>query len=183
MDNPDAGLTRGVRRSLPRLAHLGQEVRARFALLAQEFVSAVAVVTDSRGAHHDVRGLCEPGERLGEQARAHPPALHNAPLLLRRPTALGDALPGEVDDCVDPSQARGVEGARGGAPAYRIFCRRPRWAQTGARVAATLELRDQSRADEPRGPADQHVHRILRTPSPTLSCMVTPKKRWWYEFC
>src|SRR3712207_7513333 len=40
-----------------------------------------------------------------------------------------------------------------------------------------------SRPDEPRGPADQHVHRILRTPSPTLSCIVTPQERWWYEFC
>ena len=78
------------------------------------------------------------------------------PLLLRCPTALSDALSREMDYNVEPRQIP-FDLARLGVPANVSFGTR-RARQTVDPVPPRLQLRDQSRPDEPLGPAYENVH-------------------------
>src|SRR5215203_5004469 len=84
------------------------------------------------------------------------PALQDAPLLLRCPAALGDTLSREMYYSVKPCQIS-LDLAHLRVPANVSFGMRLA-RQTVDRVPPGLQLRDQSRPDEPLGPTHENVH-------------------------
>jgi hypothetical protein len=86
------------------------------------------------------------------------PALQDAPLPLRRPASLGDALSREVDHGVKPCQIS-FDHARIRVPA-NVLARTWRARQTVDPVPSCLQLRDQSRPDKPLRPAHENVHAL-----------------------
>src|SRR5829696_9358043 len=142
MHDPDTGIPGRVRRPLPLLAHPGEKTASRATLLPQELVTPAPVVVDTRDRDHHSGRLSEAGDRLGEQAGALSPTVHDAPLLRRRPMAFPHALRSQVYDGVQPSQARGIENARDGVPANSILRGRLRTAQPDHPMSKPLELHD-----------------------------------------
>src|SRR5215213_3558405 len=154
--HPHPGLTRRLGRSLPLLAHPGQEHGARLALLGKQLVAPVSVVPDRRGRDHHGWRLREPCDLLGQQMCPLLPALQDAPLPLRRPASLGDARSREVDYGVKTCQIS-FDRARIRVPAD-VFARTWRARKAVDPVPSRLQLRDQSRPDKSLRPAHENVH-------------------------
>ena len=113
------GVGRGPRLGFPRLAHVGEEVVARRALLGEHLVAAVAVVTDRRRRHEHARLALAARDR-GREHRVPRTRLSR----MRRfcssvQRLLADALAREVHDRVDTFERGRVDATGVGIPADR----------------------------------------------------------------
>src|SRR5215208_480567 len=168
VDDADSRLPRGVGRRLPRLAHLGEEIRAGPAILAQELVSPVTVVADRRRADHNFRRHGETRDGLGEQACPLLAALHDALFPGVGPATLGDALASEVHYSVVAFEGA-INRAGVRVPTDIVFPFRGT-SQAGDAVAFVFELPNEGGPDQARRPADKNLHLLLPA---------SPRSEWY----
>ncbi len=160
---------RRVGLAFPGDADMGQEVVAGGGRLRHALVTALAVVTDGRGAHQDLRTIgCGCGHSRDEVAGADLTALEDLALDLVVP-ALGDRLAGEVDDGVAAAQSGNGRWSGERVPRDRRDTERSLGLLGGARqhrdgIAVVAQRADELGADQSGGAGEGDVHRIpLRT--------------------
>ena len=148
VDDTDSHLPRGFCCRLPRAANFGQKARTGEALFVQDFVAAIAVVSNGGGADQDLRGRGQRRERLGQDPSPLGSADSDPGFLLGRPPASGNVLSRQTSglDCATLRVPVDL-------PRLRVHPHKPRDAVTSSR-----EKRDQRRADEPARPANQNLH-------------------------
>src|SRR5690606_28722995 len=91
-DRPHPERLGAHRLALPVCAHLREEAEPGRARLGEEFLAAIAVVSDRGGAEERSRTLLERGHRLHDRARAFAAALEDLLLARFRPTTARDRL-------------------------------------------------------------------------------------------
>ena len=99
-DDAHPGGGRGCGGLFPLASDLGEESRPGGAVLAENFVSAIAIEPDGAGANQDAGFVRGAGDSFGHRARALNSRFENGGLLRRRPTTGGDVAACEVDDGV-----------------------------------------------------------------------------------
>ena len=155
MNDADAGRPRGVGRRLPLAADVGEEARARRALLGERRLAPVAVVADGGRRQEHLGPPREAPERLGQEPRAIDAAPPD-PLLDRSgPAERRDALPREVHDRVHALERPGVEPAARRIP-LDVRRSRLRWpaAQTVDPVPRRAQCGHERAPHEPGGAGD-----------------------------
>src|SRR4029077_492272 len=143
-------------RLLPLLRDVGEEAGAARTLLREPLIAAISVTADRRDRDHGARRMRERRECSAQEPRALDPALADAGALRGGPAAFADGLAREVDDRVEPVEARAVERAAFGVPEHvaRGAARTAREAARGP--ALRVEPSHQRAADQAGGAAHEH---------------------------
>src|SRR5689334_17317214 len=101
---------------LPLAADFAHEVRARSALLTQNFVAAFAVKAHGRGRDEYARLLVQLRKRLRQQPRSLDATIHDAALLLFVPTPFRNRLAREMYGGVVTFERARIDGSGLGVP-------------------------------------------------------------------
>src|SRR5690606_4056407 len=82
VDHADAGLRCWSSRRLPLFADIGEEPLSGGALLVEDLITAVAVVSGRRSTHQDLRLVRQAGKILAELAGSFDAAIANSAFLV-----------------------------------------------------------------------------------------------------
>ena len=96
----------------PGDGYVGEKAFSWLALFGEDFILAIAVITDGRGGDEDLWQRRYRRECLGEQGGAPHAAVADACLLCCGPASRCDVFSGEVYDAIYVGEACGVEGIR-----------------------------------------------------------------------
>ena len=166
VNGPDPRAPGRVGSRLPLAADLGQESRARAALLCEPLLAPVSVEADRGGDDEHPGRMAEARQGTGEQVGSLLPALDDPPLLGRCPPEPGDRLARQMHDGMHAFERSGRKAPRRGVPLDPVGTptrRRMRAGNADYPEARHFELGRERRSDEASAAGDSDPRAIVGT--------------------
>ncbi len=142
----------------PGDGYVGEKACPGLAVFGEDFVAAIAVITDGRCGDEDFWRRRYGRECLGEQCGALYAAVADARLLRCCPASGGDVFSREVYDDIYVGKARGIEGIRRWIPGDFIVVAGIAPGERQDAITARSQCGFECRADEARSTGYQDFH-------------------------